>query len=163
MNDLANKNLSINGLSAAYIAQMVSDTEDGVVYGAVQRVLGAIDAQVARKSEVSGWLTVVDAAENNLKDITFSIPLGCFTCVTGVSGSGKSTLVDDILRRALFRYFYNSKEKPGKYRALRGLDQLDKAIVIDQSAIGRTPRTPRKNRGESNRATTTPTINPSSH
>jgi excinuclease ABC subunit A len=60
--------------------------------------------------------------------------------VTGVSGSGKSTLVDDILRRALFRYFFNSKEKPGRYRALRGLDQLDKAIVIDQSAIGRTPR-----------------------
>jgi excinuclease ABC subunit A len=82
----------------------------------------------------------VDAAENNLKNVTVSIPLGCFTCVTGVSGSGKSTLVDDILRRALFRYFYNSKEKPGRYRALRGLDQLDKAIVIDQSAIGRTPR-----------------------
>jgi excinuclease ABC subunit A len=101
---------------------------------------GQIDAEVARKSEVSGWLTLVDAAENNLKNVTISVPLGCFTCVTGVSGSGKSTLVDDILRRALFRYFFNSKEKPGKYRALRGLDQLDKAIVIDQSAIGRTPR-----------------------
>ena len=99
-----------------------------------------IDAEVARTTEVSGWLTLVDAAENNLKKVTLSVPLGCFTCVTGVSGSGKSTLVDDILRRALFRYFYNSKEKPGRYRALRGLDQLDKAIVIDQSAIGRTPR-----------------------
>ena len=101
---------------------------------------GTIDPQIARRSELSGWLTVVDAAENNLKNITVSIPLGCFTCVTGVSGSGKSTLVDDILRRALFRYFFNSKDKPGKYRVLRGLDQLDKAIVIDQSAIGRTPR-----------------------
>ena len=101
---------------------------------------GTIDVSVARASEVSGWLTLVDAAENNLKNVTVSIPLGCFTCVTGVSGSGKSTLVDDILRRALFRYFFNSKEKPGRYRALRGLDQLDKAIVIDQSAIGRTPR-----------------------
>ncbi len=60
--------------------------------------------------------------------------------MTGVSGSGKSTLVDDILRRALFRHFYNSKDKPGTHKALRGLDQLDKAIVIDQSAIGRTPR-----------------------
>ena len=95
---------------------------------------------MAKRSEISGWLTLVDAAENNLQNVTVSFPLGCFTCVTGVSGSGKSTLVDDILRRALFRYFYNSKEKPGRYRALRGLDQLDKAIVIDQSAIGRTPR-----------------------
>jgi len=87
-----------------------------------------------------GWLTLTGASENNLKNVTASFPIGCFTCVTGVSGSGKSTLVDDILRRALFRHFYNSKDKPGTYRALRGLDQLDKAIVIDQSAIGRTPR-----------------------
>jgi excinuclease ABC subunit A len=87
-----------------------------------------------------GWLTITGAAENNLKDVSASFPIGCFTCVTGVSGSGKSTLVDDILRRALFRHFYNSKDKPGAHRALRGLDQLDKAIVIDQSAIGRTPR-----------------------
>jgi excinuclease ABC subunit A len=87
-----------------------------------------------------GWLTVVGAAENNLKNLTVSFPLGCLTCVTGVSGSGKSTLVDDILRRVLFRHFYNSKEKPGAYRAIRGVEQIDKAIVIDQSAIGRTPR-----------------------
>jgi excinuclease ABC subunit A len=87
-----------------------------------------------------GWLTVSGATENNLKNVTAAIPIGCFTCVTGVSGSGKSTLVDDILRRTLFRHFYNSKDKPGMHRALRGLDQLDKAIVIDQSAIGRTPR-----------------------
>jgi excinuclease ABC subunit A len=87
-----------------------------------------------------GWLTIKGAAENNLKNIEVAFPLGLFTCVTGVSGSGKSTLVDDILRRALFRRFYNSKEKPGAYQALRGVDQIDKAIVIDQSAIGRTPR-----------------------
>jgi excinuclease ABC subunit A len=87
-----------------------------------------------------GWLTVVGATENNLKKIDASFPLGCLTCVTGVSGSGKSTLVDDILRRALFRRFYNAKEKPGTHRALRGVEQIDKAIVIDQSAIGRTPR-----------------------
>ncbi len=101
---------------------------------------GKISLDVARKSELSGWLTIVDATENNLKNITVSLPLGCFTCITGVSGSGKSTLIDDILRRALFRHFYNSKDKPGKFKTLRGLDQIDKAIVIDQSAIGRTPR-----------------------
>jgi excinuclease ABC subunit A len=87
-----------------------------------------------------GWLTLVGTTENNLKNLTVSFPLGCLICVTGVSGSGKSTLVDDILRRALFRHFYNSKEKPGAYRALRGMEQIDKAIVIDQSPIGRTPR-----------------------
>jgi excinuclease ABC subunit A len=87
-----------------------------------------------------GWLILKGAAENNLKNLDVAFPLGCFTCVTGVSGSGKSTLVDDILRRALFRRFYNSKEKPGAFGALRGVEQIDKAIVIDQSAIGRTPR-----------------------
>jgi excinuclease ABC subunit A len=90
------------------------------------------------KSE--GWLTLIGATENNLKDVTVSFPLGCFTCVTGISGSGKSTLVDDILKRALFRRFYNAKEKPGAHRSIRGVEQIDKAIVIDQSPIGRTPR-----------------------
>jgi excinuclease ABC subunit A len=92
------------------------------------------------RNQSEGWVTLVGATENNLKDITVSFPLGCLTCVTGVSGSGKSTLVDDILRRALFRRFYNAKEKPGEHRAIRGVEQIDKAIVIDQSAIGRTPR-----------------------
>ncbi len=87
-----------------------------------------------------GWLTVVGAKENNLRDLTVSFPLGCFVCVTGVSGSGKSTLVDDILRKSLFRHFYKSKDRPGAHRSIEGINQVDKAIVIDQSPIGRTPR-----------------------
>ena len=91
-------------------------------------------------AESPGWLTLRGATENNLREVTAAFPLGCLTCVTGVSGSGKSTLVDDILRRALFRHFYRSKERPGKHLKLHGLDQVDKAIIIDQTPIGRTPR-----------------------
>jgi excinuclease ABC subunit A len=98
------------------------------------------NAPRSRNQSSEGWLTIIGATENNLKNVDASFPLGCLTCVTGVSGSGKSTLVDDILRRALFRHFYNSKETPGVHRAVGGIEQIDKAIVIDQSAIGRTPR-----------------------
>ena len=91
-------------------------------------------------TEERGWLKVLGAKENNLHNIDARIPLGTFTCVTGVSGSGKSTLVDDILRRTLFRKFYGSKETPGAHRALAGFEMIDKVIVIDQSPIGRTPR-----------------------
>ena len=99
-----------------------------------------IDVPHKRLAPGEAWLEVFGAAENNLKGIDARFPLGRIACVTGVSGSGKSTLVDDILRRALFRKFYTSKEKPGKHRKITGMQHLDKVIVIDQSPIGRTPR-----------------------
>jgi excinuclease ABC subunit A len=86
------------------------------------------------------WLTIYEAQENNLKSIDVQFPIGCMTVVTGVSGSGKSTLVNDILFKALAAHIYNTKEKPGKHRNLSGLEYVDKVIGIDQSPIGRTPR-----------------------
>ncbi|MFP4055578.1 MAG: excinuclease ABC subunit UvrA [Candidatus Brocadiia bacterium] len=85
-------------------------------------------------------VVVREAAANNLQGIDVAIPLGGLVCVTGVSGSGKSTLVDDILHRALMRHFHNSRVKPGAHRRLEGLEQVDKGVLIDQSPIGRTPR-----------------------
>jgi excinuclease ABC subunit A len=87
-----------------------------------------------------GWLEILGASENNLRSVDARIPLGTLTCVTGVSGSGKSTLIDDILRRAVFRQWYGSRERPGAHHGIRGLEQFEKCVVVDQTAIGRTPR-----------------------
>ena len=85
-------------------------------------------------------LVVRGAKANNLKDVDIEIPLGCFVAVSGVSGSGKSSFVTDILSRKVAQYFYKAKDRPGPHRAVEGLENLDKAIDIDQSPIGRTPR-----------------------
>jgi len=88
----------------------------------------------------SGWLTVKGAAENNLKEVNVKIPLGIFTCVTGVSGSGKSSLVNEILYKYLAKKLNRARTIPGKFKKIEGAEQLDKIIAIDQSPIGRTPR-----------------------
>lgn len=96
--------------------------------------------RIAPRSVTGKWVTVEGAKAHNLRDITVRFPLGIMTVVTGVSGSGKSTLVNDILYRALAKELYGSREEPGEHTQIRGFDQIDKAIRIDQSPIGRTPR-----------------------
>ena len=102
---------------------------------------GRIQIPVPEKRRIpTGWLTVRGAAENNLKQIDVRFPLGVMTCVTGVSGSGKSSLVNEILYKALARKLNRARTIPGKFKKLEGVEQLDKVIAIDQSPIGRTPR-----------------------
>jgi len=103
---------------------------------------GAMEIPVpaARRASNGKKLAILGASEHNLKDIDVEIPLGVLTVVTGVSGSGKSTLVNEILYRALAQQIYRSRENPGKFTAIKGMQFVDKVIRIDQSPIGRTPR-----------------------
>ena len=106
-----------------------------------QYLSGKIQIPVpATRRKPTGWLTVKGAAENNLKNIDVKFPLGVFTCVTGVSGSGKSSLVNEILYKYLAKQLNRARTIPGKFKKIEGVEQLDKVIDIDQSPIGRTPR-----------------------
>ena len=93
-----------------------------------------------KKRTQEGKLVVIGASENNLKNIDVEFPLGLFITITGVSGSGKSTLTNEILLKALSAHFYKSNERPGKHNKIEGIENIDKVIAIDQSPIGRTPR-----------------------
>ncbi len=124
-------------VSAGTPAQLAADERS--VTG--QYLSGAKRIEVPdKRREPSGWFTVVGAAENNLKDIDVKFPMGVITAVTGVSGSGKSTLVNEILYKALAKQIYSAKDKPGKHEHIEGIEKIDKVIDIDQSPIGRTPR-----------------------
>ncbi len=99
-----------------------------------------IPVPAVRREGNGSFLEVVGAAQNNLKNVNVKIPLGTFTCVTGVSGSGKSSLVNEVIYKVLANELNRAKQKPSKYREIKGLEFLDKVIDIDQSPIGRTPR-----------------------
>jgi excinuclease ABC subunit A len=116
----------------------------------VQRVKSSLTGQFlagtrsipvpTRRRKPTGYVEILGASQHNLRDIDVHVPLGVLTCVTGVSGSGKSTLVNEVLYKAVAARLHQARQRPGAHRAIHGLDQLDKIIAVDQSPIGRTPR-----------------------
>ncbi len=123
---------------AAGSAQDIMDCPESIT-GAYLSGRMAIPVPKERR-QPTGFLKVIGAAENNLKKVNVDIPLGVMTCVTGVSGSGKSSLTNEVLYKALQRELNHARTIPGQYKEIRGMEQLDKVIDIDQSPIGRTPR-----------------------
>lgn len=117
----------------------VMNNEDSLT-GKYLKGIYKIEVPKARRKGNKKYLEVIGAKENNLKNINVKIPLGKFVCITGVSGSGKSTLVNEIIYKALANNIYKTKEKPGEFKKIKGLENIDKVVHISQSPIGRTPR-----------------------
>jgi len=141
--------LKAKSLTADYLTGRKSVTGSGesetVVGARLRRDRGrlgepSLPASKASAASLPHCLTISGCTEHNLKNITAHFPVGAFTVVTGVSGSGKSTLVDETLKRALLQKFYHAKATPGKYKKITGFEHFDKVVEIDQSPIGRTPR-----------------------
>jgi excinuclease ABC subunit A len=132
------------GVHGGYIVAQGTSTEicqdEGSITGQYLSGQREIPVPSLRRAGNGKVLRLVGASENNLRNISVNIPLGVFTCITGVSGSGKSTLLIDVLYRALAQQLYHSPRKPGRYQELHGVEHIDKVIDIDQSPIGRTPR-----------------------
>ena len=120
-------------------AEEIMEVEDSITGQYLSR-RKQIKVPEKRRKPKREAIEVIGATENNLKNLNVKFPLGVFTCVTGVSGSGKSTLVNEVLYKSIARNLYESKEKPGKCKEIKGIENIDKIINIDQSPIGRTPR-----------------------
>ncbi len=106
-----------------------------------QFLAGTRTIEIPKRRRIpTGYVEILGAGEHNLRDVDVHVPLGTLTCVTGVSGSGKSTLVNEVLYKAIANKLHRARQRPGRHRSIRGLDQLDKIIAVDQSPIGRTPR-----------------------
>ncbi|OGZ79245.1 MAG: excinuclease ABC subunit A [Candidatus Staskawiczbacteria bacterium RIFOXYB1_FULL_37_44] len=139
--------LKSNCLTGKYLSGRLSVIPASLAESRRAKAEGPVRAGIQSKSTDSGsrvkpemTLEIKGAQEHNLKNIDAKIPLGKFVCVTGVSGSGKSSLVNDILAKALLKKFYRAKDEPGKHKEILGVENLNKVVLVDQSPIGRTPR-----------------------
>ncbi len=117
-----------------------SNTLTGQYLSGRKKVSSDTNLRMTSESTNKKYLEIIGASEHNLKNVDVKIPLGKFVCFSGVSGSGKSSLVNDILARALLKKFYRAKEEPGAHKEIVGISNIDKVVLVDQSAIGRTPR-----------------------
>jgi excinuclease ABC subunit A len=125
----------IVGQGTAKHIEAVSESLTGAFLSGTRSI-----ATPAQRRTPSGYIEIVGASQHNLQDVDVNIPLGVLTCVTGVSGSGKSTLVNEVLFKAVANRLHRARQRAGTHRAIRGMEQLDKIIAVDQSPIGRTPR-----------------------